>query len=169
MRLLKTDEFSSVFRCRSLRRSAHFVLYMRPREHFHSPIVRAFFESDEAKFSKTSLSGIGEALMIEKMNESCVPNIAHVSLNMGRIGIVIGKKHAPCAVTRNLIKRQAREMFRRRSAELAGWDFVLRLACRFDKGAYEAAGAPVLKTWVKTEFEQLFSEVLDRACCDKPA
>lgn len=75
----------------------------------------------------------------------------------GRIGIVVGKKHAPRAVTRNLIKRQAREMFRQRRADLAGWDFVLRLTRRFDKGTYDAAGAPVLKTLVHAEFTQLFA------------
>ncbi|GAB3625642.1 ribonuclease P protein component [Pandoraea terrae] len=86
----------------------------------------------------------------------------------GRIGIVVGKKHAPRAVTRNLIKRQAREMFRQRRADLAGWDFVLRLTRRFDKGTYEAAAAPVLKTLVQAEFTQLFAAALDRANRDKP-
>ena len=35
---------------------------------------------------------------------------------------------APRAVTRNLIKRLAREAFRLRRAELGGWDILLRLA-----------------------------------------
>ncbi|VVE10586.1 ribonuclease P protein component [Pandoraea horticolens] len=118
-RLLKTDEFSSVFSLRPLRRSAHFVLYMRRRE--TAPDTPVDATSDE-----------------------------------GRIGIVVGKKHAPRAVTRNLIKRQAREMFRQRRAALAGWDFVLRLTRRFDKGTYTAAAAPVLNTLVQAEFVQLF-------------
>lgn len=118
-RLLKTDEFSSVFSLRPLRRSAHFVLYMRRRE--TAPDTPVDATSDE-----------------------------------GRIGIVVGKKHAPRAVTRNLIKRQAREMFRQRRAALAGWDFVLRLTRRFDKGTYTAAAAPVLNTLVQAEFAQLF-------------
>ncbi|MCI3207132.1 ribonuclease P protein component [Pandoraea capi] len=118
-RLLKTDEFSSVFSLRPLRRSAHFVLYMRWRE--DAPDTSADATPQE-----------------------------------GRIGIVVGKKHAPRAVTRNLIKRQAREMFRQRRAALAGWDFVLRLTRRFDKGTYTAAAAPVLNTLCQTEFAQLF-------------
>lgn len=82
---------------------------------------------------------------------------ADVTPQEGRIGIVVGKKHAPRAVTRNLIKRQAREMFRERRVHLDGWDFVLRLTRRFDKGTYEAAGAAVLKTLCQTEFAQLFA------------
>ncbi|WP_174995931.1 ribonuclease P protein component [Pandoraea iniqua] len=120
-RLLKTDEFSSVFSLRPLRRSAHFVLYMRRRETAPDVTPDAGATPDE-----------------------------------GRIGIVVGKKHAPRAVTRNLIKRQAREMFRQRRVSLAGWDFVLRLTRRFDKGTYTAAAAPVLNTLCQTEFAQLF-------------
>ncbi|ANC44714.1 hypothetical protein A6P55_11435 [Pandoraea pnomenusa] len=118
-RLLKTDEFSSVFSLRPLRRSAHFVLYMRRRDSAPDTPVDAMPQE-------------------------------------GRIGIVVGKKHAPRAVTRNLIKRQAREMFRQRRAALAGWDFVLRLTRRFDKGTYTAATAPVLNTLCHAEFTQLF-------------
>ncbi|WP_341460303.1 ribonuclease P protein component [Pandoraea pnomenusa] len=118
-RLLKTDEFSSVFSLRPLRRSAHFVLYMRRRDSAPDTPVDAMPQE-------------------------------------GRIGIVVGKKHAPRAVTRNLIKRQAREMFRQRRAALAGWDFVLRLTRRFDKGTYTAAAAPVLNTLCHAEFTQLF-------------
>ena len=65
-RLLKTDEFSSVFRLRPWRRSPHFVLYGKP------------------------------------------------SGTQARLGLVIGKKQAPRAVTRNLIKRLARDTFRLR-------------------------------------------------------
>ncbi|MDN4576261.1 ribonuclease P protein component [Pandoraea cepalis] len=120
-RLLKTDEFSSVFSLRPLRRSAHFVLYMRWRASAPDALVDIDATPHE-----------------------------------GRIGIVVGKKHAPRAVTRNLIKRQAREMFRQRRTALAGWDFVLRLTRRFDKGTYTAAAAPVLNTLCQAEFAQLF-------------
>lgn len=95
-RLLKTDEFSSVFRLRPWRRSAHFVIYGKP------------------------------------------------SGRDARLGLVIGKKFAPRAVTRNLVKRLAREAFRQRRAEFAGWDLLLRLHTRFDAKAFpSAASAPL--------------------------
>jgi len=45
-----------------------------------------------------------------------------------RLGLVIPKKQARRAVLRNAIKRQAREIFRRRRTELPAMDIVLRLA-----------------------------------------
>lgn len=77
-RILKTDEFSSVFRLRPVFRTAHFVLYARPNESGHS-----------------------------------------------RLGVVVAKRLAPRAVTRNMIKRLAREMFRKSS--LVSNDFIIRL------------------------------------------
>ncbi|MEX3548485.1 MAG: ribonuclease P protein component [Burkholderia sp.] len=96
-RLLKTDEFSSVFRLRPWRRSAHFVIYGKPTG--------------------------GDA----------------------RLGLVIGKKFAPRAVMRNLVKRLARDAFRRRRAEFVGWDLLFRLHTRFDtKVMPSAVSAPLI-------------------------
>src|SRR6201997_3474675 len=104
-RLLKTDEFSSVFRLRPWRRSAHFVVYARPTGH--------------------------EA----------------------RLGLVIGKKFAPRAATRNLVRRIAREAFRLRRGEFGGWDVLLRLHARFDKTALPSATSPPLKALCRAEIE----------------
>jgi ribonuclease P protein component len=78
-RILKTDEFSSVFRLRPAQKSAHFVLYTRP-----SPLPHA------------------------------------------RLGIVVAKRFAPRAVTRNTIKRVTRELFR--TNEIQSVDCIVRLA-----------------------------------------
>jgi ribonuclease P protein component len=109
-RLLKTDEFSSVFRLRPWRRSAYFVVYGRPTG------------------------------------------------NEARLGLVIGKKFAPRAVTRNLVRRIAREAFRVRRAEFGGWDVLLRLHTRFDKKAMPGASSPPLKALCRSEIEALFDK-----------
>jgi ribonuclease P protein component len=109
-RLLKTDEFSSVFRLRPWRRTAHFVVYARPTG------------------------------------------------NDARLGLVIGKKYAPRAVTRNLVRRLAREAFRLRRAEFGGWDVLLRLHTRFDKKAMPCASSPPLKTLCRSEIEELLNK-----------
>ena len=49
-------------------------------------------------------------------------------LDHPRLGLVIPKKQARKAVLRNAVKRQARELFRRRQASLPAVDVVLRLA-----------------------------------------
>jgi ribonuclease P protein component len=110
-RLLKTDEFSSVFRLRPWRRSPHFVLYGKP------------------------------------------------SGNEARLGLVIGKKQAPRAVTRNLIKRLAREAFRLRREKLSGFDILVRLHAKIDRKALPGASSPPLRALVASELETL----LDRA------
>ncbi|MBV8628351.1 MAG: ribonuclease P protein component [Paraburkholderia sp.] len=109
-RLLKTDEFSSVFRLRPWRRSAYFVVYGRPTG------------------------------------------------NEARLGLVIGKKYAPRAVTRNLVRRIAREAFRVRRAEFGGWDVLLRLHTKFDRKAMPAASSPPLKALCKSEIDALLDK-----------
>ena len=72
---------------------------------------------------------------------------------------MIGKKQAPRAVTRNLIKRLAREAFRLRRAELGGWDILLRLHAKIDRKAMPSAKSPPLRTLCRDEIDML----LDRA------
>ncbi|AIP11001.1 ribonuclease P protein component [Burkholderia pseudomallei] len=76
-----------------------------------------------------------------------------------RLGLVIGKKYAARAVTRNLVKRLAREAFRMRRAEFAGWDILLRLHARFDKKAMPSAASAPLAALCAGEIREL----LDRA------
>jgi ribonuclease P protein component len=55
------------------------------------------------------------------------------SLPYPRLGLVIPKKQARAAVLRNAVKRQTRELFRRRSASLPAFDLILRLAQPLDR------------------------------------
>lgn len=114
-RLLKTDEFSSVFRLRPWRRSAHFVVYGRPT---------------------------GGA---------------------ARLGLVIGKKFAPRAVTRNLVRRIAREAFRVKRAQFDGFDVLLRLHTKFDRKAMPGASSPSLKALCRDEIEMLLGKAAREA------
>ncbi|MFP6557389.1 ribonuclease P protein component [Paraburkholderia sp. B3] len=109
-RLLKTDEFSSVFRLRPWRRSAHFVVYGRPTS------------------------------------------------GAARLGLVIGKKYAPRAVTRNLVRRIAREAFRVRRAQFEGFDLLLRLHTKFDRKALPGASSSPLKALCRDEIEMLLGK-----------
>ena len=47
-----------------------------------------------------------------------------------RLGVVVGKKFAPLAVTRNRIKRVTRDVFRHVRSELPAYDVVIRLSAR---------------------------------------
>lgn len=89
-RIVKTDEFSSVFRLRPAYRTENFVLYARPN-----------------------------------------------TLGHARLGVVVAKRLAPRAVTRNLVKRLAREIFRK--AELKGVDCIVRLSQPLAKRPHPAS------------------------------
>jgi ribonuclease P protein component len=114
-RLLKTDEFSSVFRLRPWARSAHFVLYGRPT---------------------------GQA---------------------ARLGVVVGKKQAPRAVTRNLVKRLVREAFRVRRLELTGWDVLIRLSGKIDRVQFPSAGSAALTQMLQAQIEGLVGRAVREA------
>lgn len=115
-RILKTDDFSSVFRLRPVRRSAHFVLYARRNELGHA-----------------------------------------------RLGIVVAKRLAPRAVTRNTIKRTARELFRQ--ATLPAIDCIVRLSQPVNSKSDPAAGAS-LKALLHKELRQLLASQWDIGDCD---
>jgi len=112
-RIVKTDEFSSVFRLRPAQKSAHFVLYTRAN-----------------------------------------------ALPHARLGVVVAKRFAPRAVTRNTIKRVTRELFR--VAELPAIDCVVRLARAVNskQGPATTAG---LKAELRAELARLFASQRPRA------
>jgi ribonuclease P protein component len=108
-RIVKTDEFSSVFRLRPTYRTAHFVLYTRN-------------------------NGLAQA----------------------RLGIVVAKRLASRAITRNMIKRVTRELFRQTA--LPATDCVVRLSKPINSRTDPATSAQ-LKKHLRNELQQLFSSL----------
>jgi ribonuclease P protein component len=106
-RIVKTDEFSSVFRLRPTYRTAHFVLFTRTNDLPHA-----------------------------------------------RLGVVAAKRFAPRAVTRNTIKRVARELFRQTA--LPPIDCIVRLSKPVNTKAGPATSAG-LKAQLRSELMQLFA------------
>lgn len=111
-RIVKTDEFSSVFRLRPAQKTAHFVLYTRSNELPHA-----------------------------------------------RLGVVVSKRFAPRAVTRNVIKRVTRELFR--VAKLPPIDCVVRLSRPVNAKDGPATTA-ALKVELRTEIMRLFASQAPR-------
>lgn len=75
------------------------------------------------------------------------------SLHQARLGVVAAKRLAPRAVTRNAIKRAAREWFRQ--TPLPACDYIVRLAQALNSKA-EAAISARLKAQLHAELKQLF-------------
>jgi ribonuclease P protein component len=105
-RIVKTDEFSSVFRLRPVYRTDHFVLYARRSE-----------------------------------------------LPQARLGVVVAKRLAPRAVTRNTVKRITRELFRQ--TQLPAFDCIVRLSKSVNAKS-DTATSVRLKTALRAEVTQLF-------------
>ncbi|ATQ73103.1 ribonuclease P protein component [Massilia violaceinigra] len=112
-RIVKTDEFSSVFRLRPAQKTAHFVLYTRSNDLPHA-----------------------------------------------RLGVVVAKRFAPRAVTRNTIKRVTRELFR--MAPLPPVDCIVRLARPVNTKQGPATTA-ALKAILRAEIARLFSSQAPRS------
>ncbi len=108
-RIVKTDEFSSVFRLRPAFRTEHFALYQRPN-----------------------------------------------SLDHPRLGIVVAKRLAQRAVTRNMIKRIAREAFR--LAALPNVDCIIRLSSPVVARG-QSASSSAGKHALASELKQLLDQV----------
>ncbi|TFW09967.1 ribonuclease P protein component [Oxalobacteraceae bacterium OM1] len=117
-RIVKTDEFSSVFRLRPVQRSAHFVLYARSN-----------------------------------------------ALDHARLGVVAAKRFAPRAVTRNTIKRVARELFRQMT--LPALDCIVRLSKPVNTKAGPATSTP-LKAQLRVELQRLLQSQAARRPVPNP-
>ena len=106
-RIVKTDEFSSVFRLRPAQKTTHFVLYTRLNQLPHA-----------------------------------------------RLGVVVAKRFAPRAATRNTIKRVTRELFR--ISALPPIDCVVRLSRAVNSKDGPASTAQ-LKAELRIELMRLFA------------
>lgn len=72
-----------------------------------------------------------------------------------RLGLVIPKRFAALAVTRNAIKRVLRETFRHYRADLPPGDMVFRLVAPLDRLSLTR-----LKKQVRAEAEALFTKII---------
>jgi ribonuclease P protein component len=81
------------------------------------------------------------------------------------LGVLLPKRWARRAVTRNAIRRQIYEVARHRSAPLPQAAWVVRLRSEFSRKQFVSATSDALKLAVRVELEQLLS----RAQLPKPA
>jgi ribonuclease P protein component len=72
------------------------------------------------------------------------------------LGLVVPKRHAKRAVTRNLIKRQVRAAMVRHAASLPGGLWVVRLRAPFDRAQFLSPGSDALRAATLEELTGLF-------------
>lgn len=74
-----------------------------------------------------------------------------------RLGLVMPKRHAKRAVTRNLIKRQGRAVFALHRARLNAGDWLLRLHSPYSAARFPSAASEALRRCVRGELQGLFA------------
>lgn len=80
----------------------------------------------------------------------------------GRLGLVLPKRLAKRAVTRTLMKGQARAICRQFAADLPAGDWVLRLRAPFDVKQFPSAASLALKQVVRLELLSLFAQACEK-------
>jgi ribonuclease P protein component len=71
------------------------------------------------------------------------------------LGLVVPKRHAKRAVTRNLVKRQVRAVVKAHAPSLSGGMWVVRLRAPFDRQRFVSAASEALKSTVRAEMDAL--------------
>ena len=92
--------------------------------------------------------------------DDSVDNISalqHIALRQG-FAAVVPKRHAKHAVTRNLIRRQAREAVRADASLPPDSHVLIRLRGVFDGGRYPAAASQALRAAVRQELAALLAQ-----------
>jgi ribonuclease P protein component len=74
------------------------------------------------------------------------------------LALVVPKRHAKRAATRNLVKRQMREAMRQRALEWAGFQLLIRQRSPFAPQQYRSAASEALRHAVRGELDLLFAQ-----------
>jgi ribonuclease P protein component len=105
------------------------------------PSVSTFAFPKAARLTKTDEFSSVFALRPRKRSTHFVLYVRANGRPEARLGIVVGKKFAPRAAERNLVKRMARELFRQRQDQLGGRDVLLRLQTKFPRKEFTSRTA----------------------------
>ena len=163
---LQKAEYQRLLGLRPLVRSTHFALH-----HERAGSLTALESAEAVAAGKLSTDSAQEL-------SKSVDNMTPVEASIIRLGCVLPKRLAKRAVTRNLLRRQIREVFLHRHPEPAAGFWVVRLTQAWTQGAARSKGpldskpakgqwisaaSPRLKQAVRGELETLLSAGQSRA------
>jgi ribonuclease P protein component len=78
------------------------------------------------------------------------------------LALVVPKRHAKRAATRNLVKRQMREALRRCCTDWFGRQLLIRQRSAFSASQFRSAASDALRQAVRGELDLLFAQALRR-------
>jgi ribonuclease P protein component len=124
----------------TLAKTAHFVLQATP----HRPVAQEL--PTEAAPDRT---------------ESVDNSVSVITSPLG-LALVVPKRHAKRAATRNLVKRQMRDALRRRHADWSGRQLLIRQRRPFERQQFPSAASDALRAAVRAELDLLFAQAAAR-------
>jgi len=149
---VKSVDFERVLATPARMRSPHFAMHHFPDR----PTSAAKPAAAAAQRSNLELSTSDAQTMLDIVDDSVSSAPTTLAL-LPRLwlGLVVPKRHARRAVTRNLFKRQMREAVNRHCAALPAGLWVLRLRAPFDKVRFPSAASDALKIAARLELDGL--------------
>jgi ribonuclease P protein component len=145
-RILRSADFERVLAAPQRARSAHFAVHYvaggpsRPQAAVAKAAAKVVVPEFSPELSTDALP-LGDTLVDESGHW---------------LGLVVPKRHAKRAVTRNLIKRQVRAAMLRHVVSLPAGLWVVRLRAPFDKQQFLSPGSDLLRETTHQEVEVLF-------------
>lgn len=162
-RVVQAADFEHALRTKPCARTPHFLLHhVRAAERL--PRTRSVPGSGELS-TATLANGPSpvDSSLLTAAAQADAPGLAESADRLAgstvarpaELGLVVPKRFARRAVTRNLIRRQARALWGNCADELAHGHWVVRLRSAFDPAVFLSAASPALKAAVRQELLQL--------------
>lgn len=142
-RSLKSADFAAALAAPVLSKSPHFVLH-----HLAAEPASARWQPTQALVP--DLSTDAAPIQPASVDNPAVPN-------QWWLGLVVPKRHARRAVTRNLLKRQMRAHTLNNSAHLPPGQWVIRLRAPFDPRLFTSAASHRLRDAASVELARVFA------------
>jgi ribonuclease P protein component len=122
-----------------------------------SEAIKALLASASiAKTPHFSLHVSPSASAVRQLPTDAAPNRTESVDNLPAVMLLVPKRHARRAVTRNLIKRQMRHAALAHSAFLNADEVLIRLRGAFDVRQFPSAASAALRNAVRVELDALF-------------
>lgn len=144
-RIMRSADFELLLSSSTTARSAHFVAHFVAARPAHSK--RKQVDPFPSKLSTTN-------------SEHCaqlVDDEAQTRAVTRWFGILIPKRHARLAATRNLLRRQIRAAILRHQYQLASGMWLVRLRAPFARSDYISATSAALRSAARDELDGLFT------------
>ncbi|MFZ2990372.1 ribonuclease P protein component [Ideonella sp.] len=167
-RIVRPADFQRVLTAPQRSRSVHFAIHFLAGvpSRARAALVQAATEPP-AESSAPVLQGFSPEL---STGASPVAELAvDESVPKGHwLGLVVPKRHAKRAVTRNLIKRQVRAAMQQHAASLPEGLWVVRLRAPFDKTRFPSPGSDALREDARAEIAVLFDRAAHAPLAPQP-